>query len=349
MATAFDLKTASSVKSVFATRATQQQLNGVKSPTALNEKARQAGTTLNALLRASTVKDYEAAVAALNAKLERTAQLQNELAGLQQTLADRSVMNWETAQQTIEKYGGSLETLGKQFEAAKLQADWKSVWDDWQTLIDMGADVGGVLGTMADEISEMVQRSIKFGTEIPEQFKPLIEELIRTGKLLDENGDAITDMGQLKFGAPLVSEVDKIIAKIDELIKTLQQGLAPAFENLGRTRVPPIDIPYRYRQEGESPTGGEYEPTMPGYASGALITREHVARVGEGGQPELIGPIDFMREALAGALASFDRSAPATSLRATPIVLHNHFHVGNREVAREVIRVLPSELALEGM
>ena len=49
MATAFDLKTASSVKSAFATLATQQQLNGVKSPTALNEKARQASQEFEAV------------------------------------------------------------------------------------------------------------------------------------------------------------------------------------------------------------------------------------------------------------------------------------------------------------
>jgi flagellar protein FlgJ len=49
MATAFDLKTASSVKSAFATLAAQQQLNGVKSPTALNEKARQASQEFEAV------------------------------------------------------------------------------------------------------------------------------------------------------------------------------------------------------------------------------------------------------------------------------------------------------------
>ena len=67
----------------------------------------------------------------------------------------------------------------------------------------MGADVGGVLAAMSDEISTLVQTSIRMGTEIPENMRPFIEELIRAGKLLDENGDAITDLSQLKFGAPL--------------------------------------------------------------------------------------------------------------------------------------------------
>ena len=189
------------------------------------------------------MKDYEAAVAALNTKLERTAQLQGELAGLQQQLADRQVLDWQRAQELIEKYGGTLGNLGQAFTDAKTAANWKDIWDDWQTLIDMGADVGGVLVSMKDEISALVQESIRVGTEIPAQFKPLIEELIRTGQLVGANGEAITDLGQLKFGAPLVSEVDKIIKKIDELIQALTTGLVGAFEAVGRVRVPTVKMP----------------------------------------------------------------------------------------------------------
>jgi hypothetical protein len=55
----------------------------------------------------------------------------------------------------------------------------------------MGADIGGVLSTMADEISTLVQTSIRMGTEIPENMRPYIEELARSGQLLDENGEKI--------------------------------------------------------------------------------------------------------------------------------------------------------------
>ncbi len=49
MATAFDLKTASSVKSVYATLAAQQQLAGAKSPNGLNEKAKKASEEFEAV------------------------------------------------------------------------------------------------------------------------------------------------------------------------------------------------------------------------------------------------------------------------------------------------------------
>ena len=129
----------------------------------------------------------------------------------------------------------------------------KQVIDDFETLEDMGADVGGVLAAMSDEISTLVQTSVKMGTEIPENMRPFIEELIRAGKLVDENGDAITDLGNLKFGAPLMSEVDKIIAKIDELIETLTKGLTGAFAAVGRTHVPDVEIGYRYVAKNAPP------------------------------------------------------------------------------------------------
>jgi hypothetical protein len=300
---------------------------------ALNAKAAAAGTTLNALLRASTVKDYEAAVAALNAKLERTAQLQGELAGLQQQLADRQVMDWQRAQELIEKYGGTLGNLGQAFTDAKTAANWKSIWDDWQTLIDMGADVGGVLVSMKDEISALVQESIRVGTEIPAQFKPLIEELIRTGQLLDANGEAITDIGQLKFGAPLVSEVDKIIAKIDELIQALTTGLVGAFESVGRVRLPTVKIPYEFEATNELPEGGR--PT-PSFASGSGGFRNFGA-----------GTLAMLH----GYEAVVPRGEAVTSGRPIELTLTltSTTNLDGKEVARNQVRYLPNQLALAGV
>ena len=233
---------------------------------ALNEKARAAGTSLSGLLNAKTVQDYEAAVAALNGKLEKTAQIQGELAGLQSTLAGRQVMDWKAAEEVITRYGGSVETLGQQFVQAKSTASWKDIIDDFETLRDMGGDVGGVLSTMSDEISTLVQTSLRMGTEIPENMRPYIEELIRAGLLVDANGDKITDLTSLKFGAALVSEVDKIIAAIEKLILTLEQGLTGAFQTVGNVRVPPVTIPYSYEPTNDPP--GRADPSLPSYAKG---------------------------------------------------------------------------------
>lgn len=234
----------------------------------LDRKAKAAGMSLDALLRAKTVKDYEAAVASLNTALEKTAKLQGELAGLQQQLADRSVLDLEKAEAIAAKYGGTVATLGQAFVQAKANADWKSVIDDFETLRDMGADVGGTLAMMSEEISTLVQTSIRMGTEIPENMRPYLEELARSGQLLDENGKAMTDLSNIKWGEALVSDLDLLISKIDALVEALTGHLIPA---IGQ-------IPERVNVK----VGYEYENYEPGgYTGGA--TAHKGAYVGDGG------------------------------------------------------------------
>ena len=302
----------------------------------LNRKAAAAGTTLDALLRAKTVKDYEAAVASLNKELDRTAKLQGELADLQGTLAKRSVMDWEAAKALIEKYGGTLDGLGPRFSAAMLSSSWQTIWDDWQTLIDMGADVGGVLVSMKDEIGKLVAESLRIGTEIPAQFRPLIEELIRTGQLFDANGEAITDLSQLKFGAPLVSEVDKLLLKIDDLIKALTERLVPAFADLSRPIAPPWQD---WEFPGMPAGGGE------GYARGgvAYAAQGWMAR-GTDTIPAMLTP----GERVLSVAQNYDYergrmgAGPSTINITVPVLMDS------REVGRAVVRVLPRELATQG-
>jgi hypothetical protein len=230
---------AGAIKGVFAATAEGKKVNDLRDQfisaagglAALNEKAHKAGATLDQLLKAKNTKEFEAAVTALNGKLAVTAKLEADLLGLRGELASRQAMDWKTAEELITKYGGSLANLGKQFTDAKTQANWSDIWADWDRLTTMGADVGGVLSSMSDEISKLVQESVAFGTTIPENFRALIDELARTGQLLDENGQAIKDTSNLNYGEKMLSDTDKLIAKIDELIKTLSTGLVAAAES----------------------------------------------------------------------------------------------------------------------
>lgn len=203
------------------------------------------------------LKHFQTLLDEFNAKVGAS---RTELATLQQQLADRSVMDWEQAEELITKYGGTLGNLGQSFEAAKQAANWKTVWDDWQTLIDMGADVGGVLGSMKDEIGHLVTESVRVGTEIPAQFQPLIEELIKTGQLFDDNGKAITDISTLTFGAPLVSEVDKIITKIDELITALSgpSGVSEAIRDIPDRVHVKVGVDWDVAELPTGASGGAY-------------------------------------------------------------------------------------------
>jgi hypothetical protein len=132
----------------------------------------------------------------------------------------------------------------------------------------MGADVSGVLVSMQDEIQALVQKSMRIGTDIPAQFKPLIEDLIRTGGLFDASGKAITDITQLKFGAPLVSEVDKIVLAIDKLVAALTDHLIPTIGKIpSQVRV---KVGYDYDPFAPPDAGEGGWGQMPEFAAGGM-------------------------------------------------------------------------------
>lgn len=97
--------------------------------------------------------------------------------------------------------------------------------DAFDELIAGGADYNGVLEGMQDEIGAVVRNSLKFGTEIPANMKPWIEELAKSGRLLDDNGEKITDTSKLKFGGEIKKGLDDVVLKLQEMIDLMTKGL----------------------------------------------------------------------------------------------------------------------------
>jgi hypothetical protein len=166
--------------------------------------------------------------------------------------------------------------------------------------------VGTVLAGMGDEISTLVTDSLKFGTEIPANMKPWIDELVRTNQLVDENGVAITDLGDLKFAAPIATEFEKITAKLTELVdgiaaavakldeltrpRTIQvgysvdappDGLSPENMSLGGL----VKAPRYLAGGGWIPRGTDTVPAMLTPGEG-VMTRESVSRLMRGDWPQ---------------------------------------------------------------
>ena len=68
-------------------------------------------------------------------------------------------------------------------------------------------------------------------------MRPYVEELAKSGLLLDENGEKITDLSTLKWGAPVETEADKAkasIAKMDDTLAKLRDTLDKVVEALSR-------------------------------------------------------------------------------------------------------------------
>jgi TP901 family phage tail tape measure protein len=157
--------------------------------------------------------------------------------------------------------------IGVSFDAVKKKADEFGVSVD-----GLGGDVGGILVGMKDEIGKLVADSIKLGTTIPNNMKPWIEELIRTGQLTDENGKAITDLSLIKFGEPVKTEFEKIstalpevVNKINELITRISEIPTERTFTVRKEYVDP-GAPAGFYDGGDSGGGS----TDDGFASGTL-------------------------------------------------------------------------------
>jgi hypothetical protein len=154
-------------------------------------------------------------------KLGEAKMLTSDNLDILKQLTGEGEVDWKKLQGVAEEYGINLAGLGDKFQSAKIRDGAQKIWDDFQLLIGAGADTNAVLDGMSDEISNLVNNSMKFKVDIPANFKPLIEQLMDSGKLLDENGDKITDLGKLKFSDTIQTSIEKLVDKLQEFLDTL--------------------------------------------------------------------------------------------------------------------------------
>lgn len=196
----------------------------------LAAKAHDAGAAAEAafgqIWKAGKLKDLEAGIKALNAELDKYAKKQQEIADIEAQLASlraQQEVTWEQMEALAEKYGITLDGLGQKYQQMKTTETAKAILGDYQVLINNGADATAVLQGMADEISVLVQNSQKFGTTIPENMRPLIEQLIANGWLVDANGQKIKDLAGIQWGEPVKTQAEIIAESIQNLINKLDE------------------------------------------------------------------------------------------------------------------------------
>jgi hypothetical protein len=285
----------------------------------LRDKATAAGTTINALLDAKNVKQYEKAVKDLNDAFESTQKQMAAIGTLQGVIDQAGGALSSSMRDTIrdlakipglsndakeallkmandtqpdfqklidmaQGYGIDLANLGPTFQQADLSAKAAQIIGDFEKLRDAGADVGGVINGMADEIQGVVDESLKFNTEIPENMRGMIQALIDSNQLFDDQGQLITDISKLKFGAPVETEADKIVKAIEALGDILKglpdiaekaaQGMT---DGLGNVRPPTIHVPVVL----DWPSVPD---SVPGGATGGLVTSSGIQAFARGGR-----------------------------------------------------------------
>lgn len=230
----------------------------------LNQKAHDAGLTLDALLSAKKVDDFQKAVSGLNLGFDEQAKTQ------------------EFLNSTIEKYGFSIEELGPTFAAQRLQEQAQSLVDEYEALTAAGVDHTAIINKMGPAFDEFVNAARKSGQSIPEAMRPMIDELLKAGQITDENGNAFktAEEAGITFSETLEVSVGKVTTAVERLVEVLMR--------MNNIHLDPIDVPVNYHTSG--PRQPDPEELLP-LATGGIVTGPTPALVGEAG-PEMVLPLN---------------------------------------------------------
>lgn len=125
--------------------------------------------------------------------------------------------------EATDRYGFSIAELGPAMQRQELDAQAAQLIQDFRLLTASGIDVGVVIGKMGPALLDFVNTSRAAGQAIPEAMRPMINQLIASGQLLDENGQAFTsaeDAG-ITFAQTMTEQFQTLIEKIDSFVNAL--------------------------------------------------------------------------------------------------------------------------------
>ncbi len=211
---------------------------------------------------------------------------------------------------TLQKYGLTWTELGPQARAAKLGDIASGLITDFMTLKDAGVDVNHIMEKMKPTLQDFVTQAKKTGTEVPESMKPVIQAAIDAGTLFDEAGNKITDMTGtgLTFGQTMTQNFKDVSSAIEHLAQVLESQITGGFQTAAQRATGAINsIP---TSRDFSVNGIYNAPDVPdgfnpddleGHAAGGVFSNPHIAKIAEGGEPEIVGSEAFMARAIAGA------------------------------------------------
>jgi hypothetical protein len=236
----------------------------------LRTAAAAANVPLEALFAARKTDQIKTAIA----DIEQGFRNQAEAAEAAKKAADDAFAFQADAMQlaidTAEKYGFTLEELGPAMQRQELDKQAQQLYKDWEVLNSAGIDTVAITDKMSKSVSEYVQHASKMGTEIPSAMRPMLEAMAKSGKLLDENGDAITDLDDdgLHFSMTMSEGFEKLIDKVAELTDSISRSLGLAIRDVPDVHVK-AKVFYDFDPVPEAPTSHPQSgPDVPEFAEG---------------------------------------------------------------------------------
>ncbi|MEK7125904.1 MAG: hypothetical protein AAB835_00240, partial [Patescibacteria group bacterium] len=158
---------------------------------------------------------------------------------------------------------------------------------------EQGDKIRGVLSSLTDELTRLNE------SEAPEEVMGIVESQTRA-RIAAEQEVQQAKLKQIEDQRKV--EIDALgtaSADFETLFNRVIGDSGEAAAEVARqwSRAPWEDWP----RPPSMPGGGSYDP-IPGYARGGVVSRPTPAWIAEGGHPEIVGSVDFMERALAGAM-----------------------------------------------
>lgn len=226
----------------------------------------------------------------------------------QKSEIDSLVPSWKDAVGIAEGYGGTIDQLGPLFQQQQLSDQVLKLVVDTKKLQAAHIDLTTQIEFMGDEYQDAINKALKGNLALPSKMRDVAEEMLKQGKLLDENGNKMTDLSRLTWTETLDEKIGKVIDRLDEFIAKLAGGVGAAAQTAvdqardafaGVSFRIPVDFDVN-KEGGYTGAGGEW--TGPAFASGGIAEGRQVALLAERGRREIVGDQSFMTSALVAAI-----------------------------------------------
>jgi tape measure domain-containing protein len=241
---------------------------------ALGAKAKEVGLDLTALLKADKVSEFEAAVRSLTGAWDEQRQRQEDAKNATTALND-----------AIKDYGFEVSELGPVWQQQDLDGKTSKLLRDVQLLNAAQVDHNAMIERMGPAFQDVVTQARATGSSIPEALRPMIEEMAKAGKLVDESGNAFGSAEEA--GITFAQTMSESMQSVADDVKRLVDALL----GIGNVRIPPITIPVQHESSPGDGMGIPRAPSAPiPMQHGAVVTRPTLGLVGERG-PEVVSSI----------------------------------------------------------
>jgi hypothetical protein len=249
------------------------------------------------------------------------------------------VAPWQQMQSIAEEFGIDLAALGVNFQQAKLGETAEEFAGKFMLLIDNGANATAVMGGMSGKANEFLANAKRWGIELPASMRPVLQQFLDAGQLIDDNGVALKSLEGVKFAESLADQMDPLLAKLDELIEALTKGVPGALAAMGNAKVPTIRVPVVYDVDDSSnrnTLGDDVGNSFKGGSGGLRYFNP------SGSMAMLHGREEVLNEGQSMGVASMVRAAlDGASGRGGGTVV---VQVGTRELARMLMPEIAGEV-----